>query len=90
MGGEIRRLQNQIRKTTKRLHALEGKLVKMQLEVMGRTEEERIAYLEHELRKMYPNEKFDRELLRLVGTLPNVPGISDKELVRRVVAERYS
>lgn len=60
------------------------------LERKGReSEKNRLRNLEAELKKKLPGIKVDKDLLRLVGTEPYNPRPQDKEIVRRVVAERY-
>jgi hypothetical protein len=50
---------------------------------------DRIKVLEKQIREHNPNMKINYELLRLVGTEPYNPLSQDKEIVRRIVAERY-
>ena len=60
------------------------------LERKGReAEKNRLKKLEAELKKKLPGIKVDKDLLRLVGTEPYNPRSQDKEIVRRIVAERY-
>jgi hypothetical protein len=49
----------------------------------------RLKELERKVRKHNPAMKINYDLLRLVGTEPYNPVSYDKELVRRIVAERY-
>lgn len=52
-------------------------------------EKYRVRRIEQELLKKNPDVRIDRELLSLVGTDPYSPPSQDKEIVRRVAAERY-
>lgn len=67
------------------LYSRIGRVEKRQKE----PERYRLKKLEQELRKKSPGIKVDKELLRLVGTEPYNPPSQDKEIVRRIVAERY-
>jgi hypothetical protein len=48
----------------------------------------RMKELERQLREHNPDMKINYELLKLVGTEPYNPPSQDKEIVRRIVAER--
>ena len=41
--------------------------------------------IKNELKKEYPNIKFDDDLIELVGTLPYFPAEKDKEMIREAV-----
>lgn len=49
----------------------------------------RLKELESTLLKHSPDMKINYDLLKLVGTEPYNPPSQDKEIVRRIVAERY-
>jgi len=49
----------------------------------------RMKELERQLKEHNPDMKINYELLKLVGTEPYNPPSQDKEIVRRIVAERY-
>jgi hypothetical protein len=50
----------------------------------------RLKDLERQLREHNPDMKINYELLKLVGTEPYNPPSQDKEIVRRIVSERYA
>jgi len=49
-------------------------------------EDIRIRLLENEIKEKYPDAKIDSELLRLVGTAPNLPLEKEKEEIREAIA----
>ncbi|GEM_PF-1857399 len=50
----------------------------------------RVRRIETELKRKFPGMEFDRELLKLVGILPNKnPPSKDKELIARAIADHY-
>ena len=49
-------------------------------------EDIRIELLENEIKEKYPDAKIDHELLKLVGTAPNLPLDKEKEEIREAVA----
>lgn len=57
----------------------------------GRRKEktDRLRELERQLRKHNPDMKINYDLFKLVGTMPYNPPSQDKEIIRRIVAERY-
>jgi len=77
-------LLKEIGRVRERLRYLEHKVLKQRY----MSEEMRIKQVEAELKAKYPKAKPDRELLSLVGILPN-PRLGYKEAIRRLVAERY-
>ncbi len=49
-------------------------------------EDIRIKLLETEIKEKYPDAKIDPELLKLVGTAPNIPLEKEKDEIREAVA----
>lgn len=87
MAEDIQYIKKQIEKEMNHLRDLYSKLNK--IERKREPEKYRIKKLEQELKKRNPGIEIDRDLLSLVGTLPYNPPSQDKEIVRRIVAERY-
>lgn len=82
-------LEREIRKTRQHLNRLEEQLLRVHYRTVGReTEEERLARVEGEFKKKYPNVELDRSILRLVGTLPRRG--SDRKLIAEAIAEKYA
>lgn len=88
MEEELRHLQKEIEKTRKYLSSLESKFHKVMSKVHNKSEE-RIEEIEKEFKSNYPDLPVRRELLALVGTEPYNPPSNDKEITRRITAERY-
>lgn len=83
-------LQKEIQKTRNYLRKLEMQLRRVGYRPVKReTEEQRIKRLEAEFKKKYPNLEVDTSILKLVGTEPYNPPSKDKEVTRRIIAERY-
>jgi len=87
-GEETQYIKKQVKKEMNNLRELYHRVTRSGRK--GReSEKKRIKKLEAELRKKFPGIKVDKDLLRLVGTEPYNPRSQDKEIVRRIVAERY-
>jgi len=84
--GEIRKQPAKVRQELKRI---EHRVAHVELELGKPPVEERIKAIEKELRKEYPNTKFDRDLLKLVGTLPYYPVEKDKEVIQESILEGF-
>jgi|GEM_PF-4266774 len=52
-------------------------------------EDIRIKLLENEIKEKYPNAKIDYELLKLVGTAPNIPLEKEGEEIMKAVALKF-
>jgi len=89
MAEEIQYLQRELSRVRNYLFRLEYKVFKTQQKLMGRTEEQRIKRLEAELKRKYPDATIDRELLSLVGTLPNIPRSMERQALAEAIAEKY-
>lgn len=89
MAEELRTLQKEIVKTRKHLSSLETRFQKVRTKVYAKSREQRLAEIEQEFKASYPNLPVRRELLAVVGTEPYNPPSKDKEVTRRIVAERY-
>ena len=91
MTQELQELRRQIEKTRKHLDSLEHRLIKMQekSKTEKMTGDERILKLSKQVRSKYPDLEIDKDVLALVGTLPSLSMTKDKEIVRKVIAERY-
>ncbi len=87
MAEDIRYIKKQIKKEMNHLRDLYSKINR--IERKKEPEKYSIKKLEQELIRKNPDIEIDRELLALVGTEPYNPPSQDKELVRRLVAERY-
>ena len=87
----VTELQHRIRKTRQYLHRLETEIhrAKYRRPVRKKAEEQRIARLAREFKKKYPYLEADSSILKLVGTEPHNPPSKDKEVNRRIMAERY-
>lgn len=85
-GEEIQYIKKQIKREMNHLRELYARVSTI---ARKKPEKYRLKKLEQELLKKNPNIKVDRELLALVGTEPYNPPSQDKEIVRRIVAERY-
>jgi len=93
MTEELRNLQKEILRTRRYLSSLEGRLQKLRHPSASRNyakaEERRLARVESEFRRKYPQLTVRRSLLAIVGTEPyNSPSL-DKAVTRQIVAERY-
>ncbi len=74
----------------KHLSSLEAKFRKVKPEKRtASAEKERITKIGREFRAKFPNLHVRKELLALVGTEPLNPVKKDKEITRKIVAERY-
>jgi hypothetical protein len=92
MTQESQQLRKQIEKTRQHLDSLEQKLIKMQqkeIKTRTMTDAKTISTLSRQVRRKYPNVEIEKDVLALVGTLPNLSVAKDKEIVRKVIAERY-
>jgi signal recognition particle GTPase len=87
MAEDIQYIKKQIKKEMNHLRDLYSKINR--IERKKEPEKHSIKKLEQELMRKNPDIEIDRELLALVGTEPYNPPSQDKELVRRIVAERY-
>ncbi|HEX9845903.1 MAG TPA: hypothetical protein VGA92_05500 [Candidatus Nitrosotenuis sp.] len=87
MAEDIQYIKKQIKKEMNHLRDLYSKINR--IEKKKEPENYRIKKLEQELMRRNPNIEIDRELLALVGTEPYNPPSQDKEVVRRITAERY-
>ena len=88
VGEETQYVKKQVKKEINHLKELYGRVSR--IERKGKeSEKDRLKKLEAELKKKLPGVKVDKDLLRLVGTEPYNPRSQDKEIVRRIVAERY-
>jgi hypothetical protein len=87
MAEDIQYIKKQVKKEINHLKGLYSRISKM--EKRKEPERYRIKKLEQELFRKNPNANIDRELLALVGTEPYNPPSHDKEIVRRIAAERY-
>lgn len=87
MAEDIQYIKRQLRKEMNHLRDLYSKINR--IERKKETEKHRVKKLELLLLRKNPSIKVDRDLLALVGTEPHNPPSQDKEVVRRIVAERY-
>ncbi len=87
-GEEIQYIKKQIEREMNHLRELYSRVSTIARK-QKEPEKYRLKKLEQELLKKNPNIKVDSELLALVGTEPYNPPSQDKEIVRRIVAERY-
>jgi hypothetical protein len=87
MAEDIRYIKRQIEKEMNHLRDLYTRINRIERE--REPEKYRIKKLEKELTRKNPGVEIDRDLLALVGTEPYNPPSQDKEVVRRIVAERY-
>ncbi len=87
MAEDIQYIKRQIKKEMNHLRDLYSKINR--IEKKKETEKHRVKKLEQELMRKNPNIEIDWELLALVGTEPHNPPSQDKEVVRRIVAERH-
>lgn len=87
MAEDIQYIKKQVEKEINHLKSLYSRIGRM--EKRKEPEKYRIKKLEQELLRKNPNARVDRKLLALVGTEPYNPVSEDKEIVRRVAAERY-
>jgi len=82
-------LQREIQKTRQHLSRLENELHRVRHGMPRReSEQERLARVETEFKKKYPNMEIERSILRLVGTLPKSG--SDRKLIAEAIAEKYA
>jgi len=86
MTEEIQYIKKQLEKEMSHLRALYSRISRVE---KREPEKYRLNKLEQELQQKNPGIKVDRELLSLVGTEPYNSTSQDKEIVRRIVAERY-
>ena len=80
---EVALIKRRIADIENRVHEIEAKLL---------PEEEKIKKLINELKKEYPNMRFDEKslkILRLVGTLPYIPSENERAQIVKAIAERY-
>ena len=89
MAEEIGEIRRRIARLREELTRMEYRIAQVELKLAKPSEDERIRGLEMELRKEYPNTKFDRDLLELVGILPYNPVEKDEEVVREAVFEKF-
>jgi DNA anti-recombination protein RmuC len=87
MGYEVSEIQSEIQKVKEHLRTLQRRLRKVGSRYMS--EENKIKQVQKQLKAKYPKANPDRELLSLVGSLPN-PRVGYKEAVRQVIAERHA
>lgn len=87
MAEDIQYIKKQIEKEMIHLRDLYVKISR--IERKQEPEKYRVKKLEAELLRKNPCIEVDRDLLALVGTEPYNPPSQDKEIVRRIVAERY-
>jgi len=82
-------LQREIQKTKQHLNRLQSELHRVRHGMPGReSRQDRLARVEAEFRKKYPNIEIDRSILKLVGALPNRG--SDRKLIAEAIAEKYA
>lgn len=85
----VTELQHRIQKTRQYLRKLETELHRVEYQSPRReSEEQRIRRLESEFSREYPNRAIDRNVLKLVGTLPNRG--SDSKLIAQAIVEKYA
>ncbi len=89
MAQEISEIKRQLARVREELARIEYRIAQVELKMAKPSEEERIRALEEELRKKYPNMKFDRDLLGLVGILPYNPMEKDNEVIREAVLKKF-
>jgi signal recognition particle GTPase len=87
MAEDIQYIKKQIEKEMNHLKHLYNKINRIERKKESR--KDRIKKLEKELMRKNPDIEIDRELLALVGTESQNTPSQDKEIVRRIVAERY-
>ena len=86
---EIRSLKKEVRKEVEHLRDLYAKIDRMEKK-QGRRREHGLDATESELKEKFPDESFDRCLLKLVGMMPyRNPPSKDKDLIARAIAENY-
>lgn len=86
MASDVEEIQREIEKTREHLRELQQRL-KTRSGYMS--DEERTKRIEAELKTKHPKASPDKELLSLVGVLPN-PGIGYKKAVRRRFGPEFS
>lgn len=87
-GEEMQYIKKQLEKEMSHLRQLYSRISRVERR-QKEPEKYRLRKLAQELKKKMPGIEVDRELLALVGTEPYNPPSQDKEIVRRIVAERY-
>jgi hypothetical protein len=77
-------------KTRRYLHGFEAEMRRaMCVKARKETEEQRLARLERAFKRRHPRLEIDRSILKLVGSEPYNPPSKDKQVNRRIIAERY-
>ena len=89
MAQEIGEIRKQLAKVRRELSKIEYRVAQVELELAKPSMEEKVKVIEEELRREYPDMKFDRDLLELVGTLPYNPVKKDKEVIEEALFERF-
>ena len=89
MAEELSEIRRQLAHLRDELARIEHRVAQVELKLTKPSREERIRELEEELRREYPNMKFDRDLLELVGILPYNPVEKDEEVVRETIFEKF-
>ena len=75
---KIEELRKELLELREELVRVEHRLKKLEMGISSYSIEE----IKNELRKEYPNIKFDDDLVELVGTLPYNPVEKDREVIR--------
>jgi len=89
MAQEISEIRRKLARVREELTRIEYRVAQVELELAKPSMEERVDALEKEMRSEYPDLRFDRDLLELIGTLPYNPVEKDKEILREAVFERF-
>jgi len=78
---KIEELKKELLELREELVKMEYRLRRLEMGISRYSTDE----IKNELKKEYPDLKFDDDLIELVGTLPYFPAEKDKEIVREAV-----